>query len=296
MTHIVILGAGRMGRGIAQAYAAAGEAITLCDVKSRPDDDAARVLLEAASEIEADLTFLASIGVGSGAAVPDAMNRITFAKREEAEETLSTADIVFEGVPETQEAKAELFAWACKRSPINAVMSSTSSTMSVSDLAALGTHPERFVNGHWLNPAMLMPLVEVARSSSSSDQAVGTLTASLKAIGKHPIVMKDTPGYIVPRLQAMAMNEAARMAEEGIASAEDIDQAVRMGFGVRYAVLGLLEFIDFGGNDILYHASRYLQANIDEHRFASPPFSTIFCTASFFHTARSNIRIRCAGL
>ena len=73
-----------------------------------------------------------------------------------------------------------------------------------------------------------------------------------------PVVCAATPGYIVPRIQALAMNEAARMVEEGVASAEDIDKAIKYGFGFRFAVLGLLEFIDWGGGDILHYASRYL--------------------------------------
>ncbi|MEO0412210.1 MAG: 3-hydroxyacyl-CoA dehydrogenase NAD-binding domain-containing protein [Pseudomonadota bacterium] len=271
MTNIIMLGAGRMGRGIAQAYAAAGHAITLCDVKERAGDDSVKVLSEAKAEVEADLIFLAGIGVGTAEGVQTALERISFLSRHEAAGALADADIVFEGVPETKEAKSALFKWACSLAPGNTVMSSTSSTMSVSDLKVMGTNPQRFVNAHWLNPAMLMPLVEVARSEDTAQSAVDTLTASLETIGKHPVVMKDTPGYIVPRLQAMALNEAARMAEEGVASPEDIDKAVRMGFGVRYAILGLLEFIDFGGNDILYYATDYLSKNLDANRFSSPP-------------------------
>ncbi len=78
------------------------------------------------------------------------------------------------------------------------------------------------------------------------------------------------PGYIVPRIQALAMNEAARMVEEGVASAEDIDKAIKYGFGFRFAVLGLLEFIDWGGGDILYYASRYLTGALGSERYAAP--------------------------
>jgi 3-hydroxybutyryl-CoA dehydrogenase len=91
-----------------------------------------------------------------------------------------------------------------------------------------------------------------------------------EAIGKSPVVMKNAPGYIVPRIQALAMNEAARLAEEGVAPVEDIDRAIRLGFGIRYAVLGMIEFIDFGGNDILYHASDYLAKSVDANRYAAP--------------------------
>jgi 3-hydroxybutyryl-CoA dehydrogenase len=92
----------------------------------------------------------------------------------------------------------------------------------------------------------------------------------LEGIGKVPVVCAATPGFIVPRIQALAMNEAARMVEEGVASAEEIDKAIRYGFGFRYAVLGLLEFIDWGGGDILYYASRYLEGALGSDRYRAP--------------------------
>ena len=84
------------------------------------------------------------------------------------------------------------------------------------------------------------------------------------------MVCAAAPGYIVPRIQALAMNEAARMVEEGVASPEDLDKAIKYGFGFRFAVLGMLEFIDWGGGDILYYASRYLTKALDDPRYASP--------------------------
>jgi len=85
-----------------------------------------------------------------------------------------------------------------------------------------------------------------------------------------PVVCAASPGYIVPRIQALAMNEAARMVEEGVASADEIDKAIKYGFGFRFAVLGLLEFIDWGGGDILHYASRYLTGALNSDRYAAP--------------------------
>jgi 3-hydroxybutyryl-CoA dehydrogenase len=85
-----------------------------------------------------------------------------------------------------------------------------------------------------------------------------------------PVECAASPGYIVPRIQALAMNEAARLVEEGVATAEDIDKAVKYGFGFRFAVLGLLEFIDWGGGDILYYASRYMANAMNDTRFEAP--------------------------
>ena len=270
MADIGILGMGRMGRGIAEAYAFAGKSVLMIDVKPRSEADRQKLFAEAASEISDDLEFLAGLGIGAPEAVASAIGRIAMCGREEAEARLGAIPIFYEGVPETRDAKQELFTWACQHCAPDAVMASTSSTMAVDDLAAMGTNADRFVNAHWLNPAMLMPLVEVARGTQSSDAAVATLVGSLEEIGKSPVVMKNSPGYIIPRIQALAMNEAARLAEEGVASVEDIDKAIRLGFGIRYAVLGMIEFIDFGGNDILYYASDYLSKNVDANRYAAP--------------------------
>lgn len=270
MADIATLGMGRMGRGIAEAYALAGQSVLMVDAKARDDAALARLAEDARREIADDLRFLATLGIGSDASVDAAMARIRCVGRAEGEALLGSVPILYEGVPETTEAKRELFGWACRHAAPDAVLASTSSTMAVDDLAAMGTHPKRFVNAHWLNPAVLMPLVEVARGSASSEDAVARLVASLEEIGKSPVVMKSSPGYIIPRIQALAMNEAARLAEEGVASVEDIDKAIRLGFGIRYAVLGMIEFIDFGGNDILYYASDYLSKNVDADRYKAP--------------------------
>src|SRR5262249_51147591 len=99
---------------------------------------------------------------------------------------------------------------------------------------------------------------------------LATTKALLESIGKVPIVCGPTPGYIVPRLQALVMNEAARMVEEGAASAEEIDKATRFGLGLRFAALGGVQFIDLGGIDILHPASREMAASVDAARYAAP--------------------------
>ena len=120
-----------------------------------------------------------------------------------------------------------------------------------------------------MNPAHLVPLVEVSYSEDTSDASKEYLTGVLKRIGKVPVLCTASAGYIVPRIQSLAMNEAVRLADEGVASVEDIDNAVRVGFGLRFAVLGLLEFVDWGGGDILYYASNYLADTIGE-RYRPP--------------------------
>ena len=264
------VGAGRMGRGIAIAFAASGHNVTLIDLK--PRDEMALAALESAArtEIETDLKFLASLGVIDEPAVAAALARVSFTGRDGAPGVLARMDLLMEGVPETLEAKAECFAYLSEHVRDDCIIASTSSTIAPDQMSPMMSHPERFINAHWLNPAYLVPLVEVSAAAQTSPQTVETVREILRTIGKVPVVCKG-PGYIVPRIQALAMNEAARMVEEGVGTAEEIDTAIRVGFGLRFSVLGLLEFIDWGGGDILHYASGFLGQNIDAHRFAAAP-------------------------
>ena len=144
----------------------------------------------------------------------------------------------------------------------------------VDDLSSAITQPQRFLNAHWLNPAYLVPLVEVSPGKQTDPAITARLKTVLESIGKVPVVCAASPGYIVPRIQALAMNEAARMVEEGVASADEIDKAIKYGIGFRFAVLGMLEFIDWGGGDILHYASRYLTKALDSERYAAPEIIT----------------------
>jgi 3-hydroxybutyryl-CoA dehydrogenase len=183
---------------------------------------------------------------------------------------LAKADMIFEGVPETLAAKREALAEIGHLCRADAVVTSTTSSILVTQLAPLCAHPERFLNLHWLNPAYLIPVVELSVHPGTSADAVERTRAAMTAIGKLPVVCGVAPGYIVPRLQALVMNEAARMVEDGVASAEEIDRATRYGLGLRFAAIGVVEFIDFGGADILHHASREMAGSIDAARYAAP--------------------------
>jgi len=267
---IAALGAGRMGRGIAHAFAYAGHEVLLVDAKPRSAADAVRLGREALAEIEANLALLAELGSFDAPEGANILARIRFVPREAAAEALARADVVFEGVPEVMQAKRDAFAFACAHLRPDAILASTTSTFLVDTLAALVTHPARFLNAHWLNPAYVVPLVELSPHEGTSPEVLARMQSLLEAIGKVPVVCKAAPGYIVPRLQALVMNEAARMVEQGVATPEDIDRACRYGFGFRYANMGLVEFIDYGGNDILYYASRYLAEALNDPRFAPP--------------------------
>jgi 3-hydroxybutyryl-CoA dehydrogenase len=241
------------------------------DLKERPAEDADRLPAEARAEIASSLQFLAELNVLDAEQQAAAAERITVvANGAGADAALQSAEVIFEGATETRDAKEAIFARLSATCAPRAIIASTSSTFSANELAHFVTHPERFIITHWLNPAYLIPVVEVSPGTSTSNETTETIRTLLKAAGKIPVICKPSPGFIVPRIQALAMNEAARIVEEGVATAEDVDTAIRYGFGFRYAVMGLLEFIDLGGVDILYHASRQLSNALDDERFAAP--------------------------
>jgi 3-hydroxybutyryl-CoA dehydrogenase len=279
------LGAGRMGRGIAHAFAYAGHEVVLIDAKARTaaESDARRD--QAYGEIRASLAALAEAGGFDAREIVPILARVRFAAREHAAQALAGVDVLFEAVPEVLEAKRAAFAFAGAHLRGEAIVASTTSTMLSTQLAALVPRPERFLNCHWLNPAHLIPLVELSPHAGTDPWATARLRAILEAIGKKPVVCKAAPGFIVPRLQVAVMNEAARLVEQGIASAEDVDRAVRYGFGVRYASMGVVEFIDYGGLDILYYASRYLAEALGEPRYAPPAI-----VERYMHEGRRGLR------
>lgn len=268
--RIGALGAGRMGQGIALVFAYAGHDCVLIDIKPRDAAGVTKLRDSALAAIAANLRTLEQAGVIDAAQRAAILGRVSFAARDEAPAALKGVDVLFEGVPEVMEAKRDAFAFAGAHLRPDALVASTTSTILSNDLAPFVVRPERFLNAHWLNPAFLVPLVELSPADATAPETVTRMKALLEGIGKVPVVCKPSPGFIVPRLQALAMNEAARLVEEGVASVEDIDKATRYGLGFRFAVLGVLEFIDWGGGDILYYASQYMTKATGSDRFTAP--------------------------
>ena len=267
---IACLGAGRMGRGIAVAFAYAGHAVTMIDIKERTAEQFARLEAEALGEVKTTLATLTKLGMLKDEEAATVLGRVAVVPASESAKVLAATGLLFEGVPEIVELKREVLGAASRTVGQDVIIASTTSTILVDDLSGAVENPKRFLNAHWLNPAYLIPLVEISPGAATDPAVVAELKTLLEGIGKVPVVCAATPGFIVPRIQALAMNEAARMVGEGVASAEEIDKAIRYGFGFRYAVLGLLEFIDWGGGDILYYASRYLEGALGSDRYRAP--------------------------
>ncbi len=267
---VAVVGAGRMGQGIAHVFAYGGHRVRVIDLKPRPAGAAAETLGQARAAIAATVGVLQSLGALTPALRDRILARISYHDRADAAAAIAGAELIFEAVPEVIETKREAFAEISADARPEAIIASTTSTILVDTLARQVDRPARFLNAHWLNPAYLIPLVEVSPGRATATGVVDEIRRILQSVGKVAVVCAASPGYIVPRIQALAMNEAARMVAEGVASPAEIDQAIRVGFGLRFAVLGLIEFIDWGGGDILYHGSNYLAEALGDDRFAPP--------------------------
>lgn len=269
--RIAAVGAGRMGRGIAIAFAYAGYAVDLIDLQPRDDAHWSEWLAGAQADVALSLTTLADLQALTAADVQPIATRVHWVRDDQADAAIGRADVIFEGVPETLDAKRSALGRIGRNARADAVVASTTSTILVTDLVAMMDRAQRLLNAHWLNPAYLIPLVELSPHAGTDPEVLRRLVDLLEGIGKITVRCAAAPGYIVPRLQALIMNEAARMIEEGVASAGDIDKATRYGLGLRFAAMGVVEFIDFGGVDILHRASGYLAGHLSAPRYTAPP-------------------------
>ena len=267
------IGAGRMGRGLAHVFSYAGHEIRLLDIKERSKASFKEIEAAALVEIHRTIHLMASLGRIHHDEIEIILERVSVMPLDRAAEALVDAAFVLEAVPELKEIKERAYTIACKHAEPDAIIASATSTMMVDELAVFVDGPERFLNAHWLNPAFLIPLVEISVGTATTSKNVERLKSLLETIGKVPVVLKAHPGFIVPRIQSLAMSEAAWAVEDGGASPEEIDKAARVGFGLRFAILGLIEFIDWGGNDILFHAGNYMKDAFGSDRFEVPAIS-----------------------
>ncbi len=261
---VAVIGPGRIGRQIGLACALGGCRVALVDVKARSATDARALFDGARREIARDLRLMVEEDVLKEGDVAPAMDRI------EARRGLDGLDgfgFVQEALPERVDLKREILPLVSGATAPDAIIASTSSTISPSHLVDAVKGPERFLVAHWLNPAHIIPLVEVSPSPLTAPMSVERTLGFLEDLGKVAVRCGDSPGFIGSRMQALLMNEAVRLVEEGVATPEDVDRALRAGLGFRYAAVGIFEFIDSGGVDVLYHASRFLAAAFKDKRF-----------------------------
>jgi 3-hydroxybutyryl-CoA dehydrogenase len=265
VTTVAVLGPGRIGRQIALAFALGGCAVRLVDVKpGRPAGEAERALAEARREVERDAALMVEERVITAAEAAATLGRI---EERVGLGALAGCAFVQEALPESVALKRTELARLGDAVGPDTIIASGSSTISPSHLCDAVARPERFLVAHWLNPAHVIPLVDVVPGPRTAPATVERTLALLEGLGKTPVRCGDSPGFIGPRLQVLLMNEAVRLVEEGVATPEDVDRAFRAGMGFRYASVGIFEFIDWGGVDILYRASRYMTEALGDDRF-----------------------------
>lgn len=269
-TRVAVVGPGRINRGIAQAFLWGGHEVAVVDLKQRDPAQAAEVLDKAREEIRRGVDLLVAERRIDREQSEAMLGRLTLHALDDAAAALANAGLVIEGVPEILPVKEATLRSISRLAP-DAIIASTTSTIMVDELAAFVDRPGRFLNAHFLNPAWLIPLVELSAGAATDAETVERVTSLLEGIGKVPVRCAASPGFIVPRVQMLAGGEAIRLVQEGVASAEDVDRALRVGFALRFAVLGFLEFSDWGGLDVARYAGDYLADRLEGEHYRAPP-------------------------
>src|SRR2546423_8676667 len=241
---VAVIGAGRVGRQIALAFALGGSRVLLRDVKDRPGGQAGAVLADARREIDRDVGLMVEEAVIEPADAVDTLARLD---ARVGLDGLGECGFVQEALPELLEVKRAAFARLRGRIGDDAIVASASSTISPRHLADAVVGPERFVVAHWLNPAHVIPLVEVVAGAATTPGVIDRTLALLQRLGKTPVRCADSPGFIGPRLQVLLMNEAVRLVEGGVATPEDVDKAFMAGVGFSHAAVGIFSVIYMGG-------------------------------------------------
>jgi len=242
LNRIAVIGAGLMGTGIAQVVAMGGYTVSVRDI-------AADFLKKSKTKIEQRLKELVNKGRLSEQDAKSVSSRMTFV--ENFKMAVADADFIIEAVPENLELKREVFSELEKIAKPSAIFASNTSELSIGSLANSTSRPKQVIGTHWFFPPQVMKLIEVIVTPETSQETLETTVDFCKKIGKETVVCKDAQGFITSRAISALIAECMRIYEEGIASIEDIDKAMRLGFN---HPIGPFQLIDMSGLDVVYHA------------------------------------------
>ena len=256
--RVAVVGAGTMGRGIAQVAALAGHDAALFDV------DAAQIE-RALAAIGAALDKGVRLGKVAAADRDAAVARLAPAGT--LREAVEGADLVIEAVPEAIALKRRVLAEVEAATGARAILATNTSSLSIAEMGAGLRWPERFVGLHFFNPVHIMALVEIVRGARTAPDTVERCLAFVRKLGKEPIVVTDSPGFASSRLGIVLGLEAIRMVEAGVASAEDIDKAMVLGY--RHP-MGPLRLTDLVGLDVRLGIARHLHETLGSEAFRPP--------------------------
>ncbi len=255
---IAVIGAGTMGRGIAHAAALGGYRTILEDLLPG-------ALRKAESEIRTNLDKAVELGKVAAPDADAAFRRVEYAGS--VDEAAREADLVIEAVPEEMESKIEIFTLLDKICRPNTILASNTSSLSITEIASVTYRARKIVGMHFFNPVHKMKLLEVVRALETDDDTLSSAVEVGKRMGKEVVVIKESPGFITSRINAMIGNEAFLMLQEGIASAADIDKAVKLGLN---HPMGPFELVDLVGLDTRLSILEYLHKTLGEKYRPAP--------------------------
>jgi len=257
-----VLGCGLMGSGIAQVAATAGFDVTVLDVEQK-------FLDKGFAGIEKSLAKFAERPVEKGGITPQQKDAIRARlKGTTNRQNLADCDIVIEAIIENVQQKKDMYDSLDGIVRKDAIFATNTSSISVTELMAATSRPERFIGLHFFNPVPLMKLVEVVRTIATSPEVYDAACEFAKRLGKVPVRTSDKTGFIVNRLLVPYLLDAIRAYEEGVGSVEDIDNAMKLGCGYP---MGPFTLLDFVGLDTTYYITHVMYDEFKERRFASPP-------------------------
>ncbi|MFQ5653822.1 MAG: 3-hydroxyacyl-CoA dehydrogenase family protein [Planctomycetota bacterium] len=254
---IAVVGAGTMGRGIAQVAVTQGIPTHLCDLNEVVLDEARQAMARGIDK-----------GIEKGKIPPEARGRLAelLVTGTDVGAAVAGADLVIEAVPESLELKLGVLRTISTSAPSGCVLASNTSSLPITGLAAGVPAPSRFLGMHFFNPVPVMKLVEVVRGLETSEETVEAAVALARRLGKEPIVVNDSPGFATSRLGVAIGLEAIRMVESGVAGADEIDRAMEIGY--RHP-MGPLRLTDLVGLDVRLAIAEHLQKELGE-RFRPP--------------------------
>jgi 3-hydroxybutyryl-CoA dehydrogenase len=258
---IAVIGAGTMGRGIAHASALGGYRIILEDILPA-------TLRRAGEEIRANLDQAVELGKVSAEDANAAFDRLSYATS--VDSAARDADLVIEAVPEEMESKIEIFTQLDKFSRPGTILASNTSSLSITEIASVTYRAPKCVGMHFFNPVHKMKLLEVVKALETDADTLSTVVEVGRRMKKEVVVIKESPGFITSRINALIGNEAFQMLQEGIASAEDIDKAVKLGLN---HPMGPFELVDLVGLDTRLHILEYLHKTLGEKYRPAPLLS-----------------------
>lgn len=265
---IAIIGAGLMGNGIAQVAAQSGLEVGLRDIEDQ-------YLHKAMASIEKSLGRFVKGGKIVQEDVPEILGRIH--PTTSLEEAAATADYVIEAVTENLELKKKVFAELDSICPSHTILASNTSQLSITVIAGATKRPSQVIGTHWFSPPAMMRLIEVVKGIQTSQDTVNTTLALAQRLGKDTVVCKDSRGFITSRAFGAFMAECIHILEEGIATPEDIDKAIKLGFN---HPMGPFELMDFGGLDVAFNAMSGLEEALGP-RFKPPQVLRILVNAGY---------------